>query len=163
MCMINNMLLVKNLKKEKYYNQINFLFKKNFIGKLVKKGNKYYAVSCFKNLKYLIKKKIKKDFNLLLFLVIFYSSLKFHFIKKRFGGSKKEIPIYLNKVRQVKFIIKKMFSYSKSLEKRKSLDFNKLVNLCLLTIKKKGFLISEKNKAFIKAKENRILVRSLKK
>lgn len=56
-----------------------------------------------------------------------------------------------------------MFSYSKSLEKRKSLDLNKLVNLYLLTIKKKGFLITEKKKAFIKAKENRILIKSLKK
>lgn len=159
----NNTLLIKNLKKEKYYNQVNFAFKQNFIGKLIKKGNKYYAISIFHKLKYLMKKKIKKDFNLLLFLVMFYSSIKFHFIKKRFGGSKKEIPIYLNKVRQIKFIIKKMFSYSKSLEKRKSLDLNKLTNLCLLTIRKKGALISDKNKAFIKAKENRILVRSLKK
>jgi len=74
---------------------------------------------------------------MLLFLVMFYSMIKFHFIKKRFGGSKKEIPIYLNKTRQIKFIVKKMFSYSKSLEKRKSLDFNKLVNLCVLTMKKK--------------------------
>jgi len=49
------------------------------------------------------------------------------------------------------------------LEKRKSLDFNKLVNLCVLTMKKKGFLISNKYKSFIKAKENRILIKSLKK
>jgi hypothetical protein len=155
--------MIKDFKKEKYYNQASFLFKQNFIGKLIKKGNKNYAVTCFNRLKYLVKKKMKKDFNLLSFLIIFYSVTKFHFIKKRFGGSKKEIPIYLNKIRQIKFIIKKMFSYSKSLEKRKSLDLNKLVNLYLLTIKKKGFLIAEKNKAFIKAKENRILIRSLKK
>jgi len=158
-----NKSFIENLKKEKYYDQKNFLFKLNFIGKLIKKGNKYFALQYFNKLKYLIKKRIKIDFNLLIFLVISYSSIKFHFIKKRFGGSKKDIPIYLNKIRQVKFIIKKMFSHSKSLEKRKSLDLNKLVNLCFLTIKKKGFLISEKNKAFVKAKENKILIKSLKK
>jgi len=117
----------------------------------------------FNRLKYFLKRKLKKDPNILLFLIIFYSTIKFHFIKKRFGGSKKEIPIYLNKNRQVKFIIKKMFNYSKSLEKRKSLDLNKLINLYLLTLKKKGFLIVNKYKAFIKAKENKILVKSLKK
>jgi ribosomal protein S7 len=159
---MNNNLLIKNLKKNQYYNQINFLFKQNFIGKLIKKGNKSYALNSFNKLKYFIKKKFKKDPNLLLFLVIFYSTVKFHFIKKRFGGSKKEIPIYLNKNRQIKFIIKKIFNHSKSLEKRKSLDLNKLINLYLLTIKKKGFLIVNKYKAFIKAKENRILVKSLK-
>jgi len=160
---MNNNLLIKNLRKNQYYNQTNFLFKQNFIGKLIKKGNKFYALNYFNKLKFFIKKKFKKDPNILLFLVIFYSSIKFHFIKKRFGGSKKEIPIYLNKNRQIKFIIKKMFNHSKSLEKRKSLDLNKLINLYLLTIKKKGFLMVNKYKSFIKAKENRILVKSLKK
>jgi|GraSoiStandDraft_45_1057281.scaffolds.fasta_scaffold152243_2 Ribosomal protein S7p/S5e len=161
--MDNSNILIKNLKKNQYYNQTNFLFKQNFIGKLIKKGNKFYALNYFNRLKYFLKRKLKKDPNILLFLIIFYSTIKFHFIKKRFGGSKKEIPIYLNKNRQVKFIIKKMFNYSKSLEKRKSLDLNKLINLYLLTLKKKGFLIVNKYKAFIKAKENKILVKSLKK
>lgn len=156
-------LLLKIIKKNKYYNNVNFLFKKNFIGKLIKKGNKFYALNRFNKFKYFIKRKFKKDFNILLFLVIFHSTVKFHFIKKRFGGSKKEIPIYLNKVRQVKFIIKKMFSYSKSSQKRRSLDFNKLIYLYFLTLKKKGYLMVDKYKAFIKAKENRILLKSLKK
>jgi len=130
---------------------------------LIKKGNKLYALRCFNRLNFLIKRRFSKSSKISLFLVIFCSMVKFHFIKKRFGGSKKEIPIYLNKTRQVKFIVKKMFSYSKSLEKRKSLDLNKLVNLCVLTMKKKGFLISNKYKSFIKAKENRILIKSLKK
>src|SRR3984957_17747711 len=121
-------LLVKSLRKNKYYNQINFLFKKNVIGKLIKKGNRFYAIKFFNKLKYLVKKRFKKDFNLLLFIIIFYSTIKFHFIKKRFGGSKKEIPIYLSKKRQIKFIIKKIFSHSKSYEKRKSLDINKIIN-----------------------------------
>jgi len=158
-----NQLLIKKIKKNKYYNQVNFLFMQNFIGKLIKKGNKFYALNCFNKLKRLVKKKFNKDPNMLLFIIIFSSVIKFHFIKKRFGGSKKEIPIFLNKNRQVKFIIKKMFNYSKSLNKRKSLDLNKLINLYLLTIKKKGFLIVNKYKDFLKAKENRILVKSLKK
>jgi ribosomal protein S7 len=160
---MNKNILVKDFKKIKYYNKIIFLFKKNFIGKLIKKGNKFYALNYFNKLKHNIKKKFKKDFNILLFLVIFNSIVKFHFIKKRFGGSKKEIPLYLNKDRQIKFIIKKIFNYSKSKEKRKSLDMNKLIYLYFLTIKKKGFLVIDKYKAFLKAKENRILVKSLKK
>src|SRR6476661_1766586 len=148
------------LQNIEFYSQVNFLFKQNFIGKLIKKGNKYKALNYFNKLKYLIKLKLKKNPNIVLFLVIFYSIIKFHFIKKRLGGSKKEIPIFLNKNRQIKFIIKKIFSHSKSVEKRKSLDLNKLINLYLLTIKKKGFLIVNKYKAFIKAKENKILVKS---
>src|ERR1700748_2206694 len=115
--MIKKFLLLNNLKKNKYYNEVNFLFKKNFIGKLIKKGNKLYALSSYNKLKYFIKRKFKKDFNLFLFFVMFYSVIKFHFIKKRFGGSKKEVPIFLNKDRQIKFIIKKIFNYSKSLDK----------------------------------------------
>ena len=156
-------LLLNNLKKSKYYNRINFVFKQNFIGKLIKKGNKFYALNYFNKLKFFVKRKFKKSFNLLLFLVMFNSTVKFHFIKKRFGGSKKEIPIYLNKNRQIKFIIKKMFNYSRSSQKRKSLDLNKLIYLYFLTIKKKGYLIINKYKAFLKAKENRILIKSLKK
>lgn len=157
-----NIKLFKNIKKSIYYNQINFLFKQNFIGKLIKKGNKFHALKIFNKLKYLIKVKIKKDPTIILFLVIFKSIIKFHFIKKRFGGSKKEIPIYLNKKRQIKFIIKKIFNYSKSAERRKSLNLLKFVNLCLSTLKRKGFLLVDKRKAFIKAKDNRILVKSLK-
>jgi len=160
---MSNQALIYSFQKGLYYDNINFLFMQNFIGKLTKKGNKAYALNRFSKLKLLIKSKLNKNPKILLFLVMFYSTIKFHFIKKRFGGSKKEIPIYLNKVRQVKFIIKKMFSYSKSLEKRKSLDLNKLIRLYFLTMKKKGFLIVNKYKSFIKAKENRILIKSLKK
>src|SRR3954470_14192981 len=114
--------LQKFLNNIHLYNQINFLFKQNFVGKLIKKGNKFKALKFFNKLKYLIKLKLKKNPNIVLFLVVFYSIIKFHFIKKRLGGSKKEIPIFLNKNRQIKFIIKKIFNYSKSLNKRKSLN-----------------------------------------
>lgn len=103
---------IKFIKNTSYYSEVNFLFKENFIGKLIKKGNKLRALKSFNKLKYLIKLKLKKDINIVLFLVIYYSIIKFHFIKKRFGGSKKEIPLYLNKNRQIKFIIKKIFNYS---------------------------------------------------
>jgi ribosomal protein S7 len=157
-----NSILIKKFKSSLRYSQINFLFKQNFVGKLIKKGNKFYALKHFYKFKHCIKKNFKKDPNMLLFLIIFYTATKFHFIKKRFGGSKKEIPLYLSKARQVKFIIKKIFSYSKSVEKRKSLSLRRLVNICLLTMKKKGALVVSKRKAFMKAKENKMLVRSLK-
>lgn len=157
------MVKIKGTKYIKHYYNINFLFKNNFVGKLIKKGNKKWALSYFNKLKFLIKSKLKQTPNTALFLIIFYSTIKFHFIKKRFGGSKKEIPIFLNKIRQTKFIIKKIFNYSKSNLTRKSLNFIKLLNLFLLTLKKKGPLILDRNKAFLKAKENRILIKSLKK
>jgi ribosomal protein S7 len=156
-------IILNNIKKLKRYHNINFVFKYNFIKKQIKRGNKLYALKIFNKLKYYIKNKFKKDSNLIFFLVFYNSLIKFHFIKKRFGGSKKDIPIYLNKDRQIKFVIKKIFNYSKSVDKRKSLDLEKLVNLFLYTIKKKGPLIIDKKKAFIKAKENRILIKSLKK
>jgi len=104
---MGTILLIKNFKKGRHYDNINFLFMQNFVGKLIKKGNKLYALRCLNRLNFLIKRRFSKAPKMLLFLVMFYSMIKFHFIKKRFGGSKKEIPIYLNKTRQVKFIVKK--------------------------------------------------------
>jgi len=104
---MGTILLIKNFKKGRYYDNINFLFMQNFVGKLIKKGNKLYALRCLNRLNFLIKRRFSKAPKMLLFLVMFYSMIKFHFIKKRFGGSKKEIPIYLNKTRQIKFIVKK--------------------------------------------------------
>ena len=155
--------LFNNLIKQNYYNQINFIFKQNFIGKLIKKGNKFYALKFYNKLKYNLKKKIRKDPNLVILITLIYSIIRFYFIKKRLGGTKKDIPIYLNKQRQVKFIIRKIFSITKSINKRKSLDLNKLVLLYFNTIKRKGPLIINKYKAFVKAKENKILLRFLKK
>jgi ribosomal protein S7 len=155
-------LILNNLKKLDYYDKINFLFKQNFIGKLIKKGKKRYALNNYYKFKQLIKEKSKKDANLMFFLVFYRSIIKFHFIKKRFGGTKKEIPMFLNKKRQLKFILKKMLNNSKYVEKRKSIDLLKLTSLYLNTLKKKSFLITDKRKALLKARENKILVRSLK-
>lgn len=44
----------------KHFNKVFFLLQKIFIGKLVKKGKKEYAIKLFNNLKHLLKKKNKK-------------------------------------------------------------------------------------------------------
>jgi len=38
---MGTILLIKNFKKGRYYDNINFLFMQNFVGKLIKKGISY--------------------------------------------------------------------------------------------------------------------------
>ena len=42
-----------------YYNNVYYLLEKVFIGKLIKKGKKLYALKVYNNFKYLLKKKNK--------------------------------------------------------------------------------------------------------
>jgi hypothetical protein len=53
----------------------------------------------------MLKKKTKKSANLIILVALLNSLIKIHFIKFRMGSVKKEIPIYLNFDRQIKFTI----------------------------------------------------------
>ena len=92
----------------KHFNKVFFILQKNFIGKLIKKGKKAYAIKLFNSLKYYLKKKTKKNPNFLILVAVLNSLLKVHFVKIRLGGQKREVPIPLKFERQIKFAITEM-------------------------------------------------------
>jgi ribosomal protein S7 len=156
----------KKLKKKKkfiyyknllYYNKIYSLFIKKIIGNFLKKGKKLYAIKLFLKLKYLIKKKIKKEPNFILLRALMSTLIKLHFIKKRFGGSKKELPISLKIERRVKFSIKSFLNYSIS-NRTNFIDINKLLELLIISSKRRGPIMKKNYLAYKKALDNKIFL-----
>lgn len=152
------------LKKYIYYNysKIYSIYINNLIGKLLKKGRKDLIIKKFFYFKFLSKFKIKKDINFILFLALLNSIIKIHFIKKRFGGTKKELPLYINSKRQITFACSNLikFSYSK---RNKLINFEKLFDNIVSTSERKGFLIKKNYKEYKKALDNRVFLNYVKK
>jgi hypothetical protein len=92
-------------------------------------------------------------------IAVFNSLKKVHFLKKRFGGAKKDIPIPLSFGRQVKFFISELLNYVK---KNKSINLKKLANLFCYCYKSKGIIIKKNYIAYKKAIENRVLINFIK-
>lgn len=147
----------KHYANIKTYNKIFYLFLVKLIGRLLKRGNKFRSINLILNLKYLLKKKIKKDPNFILLYSLLKSLLKVYFIKIKLGGKFKELPIALLKDRQVRFAVRDFLKFSKS-KKSKLVNINNLRNLILLTCRKKGPLIRKNYKAYRKALDNRVLL-----
>lgn len=144
----------------KHYNKMFYLLQKNIIGKLIKKGKKIYALKVFNLLKYWLKKKTKKDANLLLLIGVFNSLIKVHFVKIRFGGVKKEIPVPLKFDRQIRFAISSLLNYVK--KQKRSINIKKLANLICYCYKFKGPIIKKNYQLYKKAIENRVLISFIK-
>jgi len=119
--MIKKNLNIENYIYKRNYSKMFQIYINNIIGRLLKKGQKEWVLKNFFNLKYLLKLKSKKSINMILFISLMNSIVKIHFMKKRFGGQKKELPIFVNNKRQVTYMVKNLlnFSYSKR---------NKLIN-----------------------------------
>lgn len=147
--------------KLKYYNKIFYLLQQNLIGKLIKKGKKLYALKIFYQLKYLLKKKTKKDSNLLLLISILNSLIKVNFIKIRFGSVKKEIPVFLKFERQIKFAINSLIDHSQT-KHMKSINLKKLVNIICFSYKFRGPIIKKNYQMYKKAIDNRVLLSFIK-
>lgn len=143
----------------KIYNKIFFLLSKNLLGKFIKKGKKICAWKNFNMLKYWLKKKTKKNPNLIMLVGVFNSLSKVHFIKKRFGGMKKDIPVPLKFERQVSFVISFLLNYVK---KNKSINLKKLANFFCYSYKSKGLLLKKNYLSYKKAIENRVLISFIK-
>ena len=143
----------------KNYNKIYNILKKNLIGKLVKKGNKLYAIKLFNLLKYWLKKKTKKESNLLMLIGIFNILRKVHFVKVRFGGVKKEIPVPLKFERQVRFAVNDLLNYIK---KNNKLNLKRLANLICYCYKIKGPILKKNYILQKKAIDNRVLISFIK-
>lgn len=145
-----------------YYNNVYYLLEKVFIGKLIKKGKKLYALKVYNNFKYLLKKKTKQNPNLIITIGVINSLIKVHFIKKRFGGVKKDIPIPLTFERQIRFAISELLYYVKT-ERMKSINIKKLVNIICYCYKFKGPIIKQNFRLYKKAMVNRVLLNFIKK
>lgn len=145
-----------------HYNKVFHLLEKNLIGKLIKKGKKLYALKIYNELKYLLKKKTKRNPNLLLLIAVLNSLVKVHFIKVRFGGVRKDVPVPLKFERQIRFTITELLYYVKT-KRMKSINVKKLVNLICYCYKFKGPIIKRNLKLYKKAIENRVLLNFIKK
>jgi ribosomal protein S7 len=145
-----------------YYNKTFYLLEKAFIGKLIKKGKKLYALKIFNDFKYLLKKKTKKNPNLIIIIGVLNSLIKVHFIKKRFGGIKKDIPVPLTFERQVKFAVRELLYIVKT-KRMKSINLKKLVNIICYCYKFKGPIIKKNFQLYKKAMVNRVLLNFIKK
>lgn len=144
-----------------HYNKTFDLLEKVFIGKIIKKGKKIYALKIYNEFKYWLKKRTKKNPNLIILIGVLNSLIKVHFIKKRFGGVKKDIPVPLKFERQVKFAIRELLFYVKT-KRMKSIDIKKLVNIICYCYKFKGPIIKNNYKLYKKAMENRVLLNFIK-
>jgi len=151
----------RDMLKVKYYKKVYSLLKVILIGKLIKRGKRLYAWKLFFSLQHLLKKKAKKSGNLLILIALLNSLIKIHFIKFRMGSVKKEVPIYLNFERQIKFTINSWLKYSfKGLMKN---NLKALVKLIGWSYKHKGPVVRKNYQEYKKALDAKVFLRYLKK
>jgi len=143
--------------KYKYYNRAYNLLLNKIIKVFIKRGNKNKALKFLFNLKYILKKNTNKDANLILLIALLRGLLKVYFIKIRLGGKYKDMPMPLLSERQIRFVVRDFYKFSKS-NKSRSISINNLNNLILLTCRKKGSIIKKNYGAYKKAIDNRILL-----
>jgi len=127
------------------------------IGQFLKKGNKEKALELLFKLKYIIKKKSKREPIFILLYSLLKGLFKFYFIRKRLGSTIKEIPMPLLKKRQVRITTRTIFSLAQSKNKR-SASITNISNLILNTFKRKGNLIRHNNKYYRRALTNRVFL-----
>lgn|SRR5688572_8607689 len=152
----------KNFIDNNYYKDLHFIFKKKLLSCFLKKGNKVCALKLVNNLKYILKQNSKIDPNLLFLFFVLNSLTKFHFIRKKKGGSIKEIPIPITYKRQIGSIIKilKRLSICK---RTFNPSLNNMALLIFLTNKNRGPFISRKYRAYRKAFDNKFLLNLIRK
>jgi len=109
---MNKNLDLKEYLYKSYYSKMFQIYINTIIGKLLKKGKKEMIIKKLFNLKYKLKLICKRDINAVLFAALMNTIVKIHFFKKRLGGQKKELPIYINNRRKVTFMVKNLLKFS---------------------------------------------------
>lgn len=162
--MLNNKkyIQLKNYKNNKYYYNLHSIFLKKLLSCFLKKGKKAYASKLVNNLKWILKKKTKIDSNLLFVITLLNSLTSFYFIKKKKGGSLKEIPMPITYKRQSAYIIKILKRITMS-KRTFNPSLRNVTLLILLTCKNKGPLIARKYKNYRKAFDNKFLLNLIRK
>jgi len=127
----------------KIFNQLLFLYIKTIIGRFIKKGNKFRALNLYKKLKEIIKYNTgKKRKNSFIFLLAMLNSMSKISLKEiRLGSQKKEIPMPINKKKQ---IISAVEILIKSSMVDNKLDFNRLAINIISSFNNKGIIIKKK-------------------
>jgi len=145
---------LKNFSSKHYYS----LYVNTLIGKLIKKGNRFNALRLYKKIRENIKLKTNKQTNIsFIFLTSMFNSMpKVSFKEIRLGSQRKDIPMPINKKKQVLVAVETLLNISK---KNKKVDFNRLVDCIILSHKNKGIIIRKKRIKYKKAIENKILLK----
>lgn len=160
--MLNKEIQLKKFIDNNYYQDLHFIFTNKLLNRFLKKGKKMRALKFLNNLKYILKLHSKIDPNFLFLMAVLKSLSKIHFIKKKRGGSLKEIPIPISYKRQVGSIVKFLIRLSKS-NRTFNVNLKKVASLIFLTNKNKGPLIIRKYRSYKKAFDNKFLLYLIKK
>lgn len=148
------------MKKAQQLHSNNFynLYINTLVGKLIKKGNKFNALKLYKKIRENIKLQTgkKNKISLILISAMFNSMPKVSFKEIRLGSQKKDIPMPINKKKQILVAVETLLNISK---KNKKLECNRVVDCIISSHKNKGIIIKKKRIKYKKAIENKILLK----
>jgi len=139
------------------FNVIYLLFVKTLVGKLIKKGKKFKALTLYNNIKENIKFSTnkEKEVSFILLVALLNSMPKVAFKEIRLGSQKKDLPIPISEKKQV---LTSVDSFLKMSKIKKKVDFNKLINFIILSYQNDGIIIRNKKLKYKKAIINKMLL-----
>jgi ribosomal protein S7 len=139
------------------FNELYYIYINSLVGKLIKKGNKIKALNLYKILKENIKLETKKKKEIsFIFLVSMLNSMpKVSFKEIRLGSQKKDLPMPINKKKQVLNCVDTLLKFSK---KKKKVEFEILMNNIISSYFNKGIIIRNKKLKYRKAIMNKMLL-----
>jgi ribosomal protein S7 len=105
--------------KSEIFNELYHLYINTLVGKFIKKGKKFKAFNLYKNLKENIKLETKKKKEVsFIFLVSMLNSMpKVSFKEIRLGSQKKDLPMPIDKKKQVLVCVDTLLKFSKKKKK----------------------------------------------
>jgi len=139
------------------------LFINKLICRFLKQGKKEYSLKLFYKIKYLLKKKSKREPLLTLLFSMANGLFQFFFIKKRLGRTIKDLPLSLLQTQQVRYYVRRLYKLSKARKIRRGFSLHNMVALILRTFRRKSILIRQNNKNYRKVLANRVFLFILKK
>jgi len=139
------------------FNVIYLLFVKTLVGKLIKKGKKFKALTLYNNIKENIKFSTnkEKEVSFILLVALLNSMPKVAFKEIRLGSQKKDLPIPISEKKQV---LTSVDSFLKMSKIKKKVEFNKLINFIILSYQNDGIIIRNKKLKYKKAIINKMLL-----
>ena len=145
----------------KNYNDLYYLYINCLLGKLIKKGHKFKALKIYKRLREHVKLNINKEHEVLfVFLLALLKCMsKVYFKEIRLGSQKKELPMPVERKKQVLVYVEHLLKFSKN---GKKLELNKLAEYISLGYRHKGKMVGFKMFKYKKAIANRSLLNILK-
>jgi ribosomal protein S7 len=139
------------------FNELYYLYTSTLVGKLIKNGNKTKAITLYNILKENIKLQTnkKKEVSFILLVSMLNSIPKVSFKEIRLGSQKKDVPMPINKKKQVLVTVDTLLKFSK---KKKKVEFYNLMNHIISSYQNKGIIIRNKKLKYRKAIMNKMLL-----